>query len=117
MQIVFTVHRFMPDLSVSQYVGINPFQWRIQDFPWGGVDLVGGGVDSQGGYVSKILYVKMKELGPLGGARPLDLPMPLLLKPLADLVLLENAELYVLERKKHIWSKSIVCSTTANKCV
>ena len=45
----------------------------------GGVDLVGGGVDSQGGYVSKILYVKMKELGPLGGARagrvPLDPPM------------------------------------------
>ena len=35
----------------------------------GGVDLVGGGVDSRGGYVSKILYVKMKELGPLGGAR------------------------------------------------
>ena len=45
----------------------------------GGVDLVGGGVDSQGSYVSKILYVKMKELGPLGGARaghtPLDPPM------------------------------------------
>ena len=33
----------------------------------GGVDLVGGGVDSRGSYVSKILYVKMKELGPLGG--------------------------------------------------
>ena len=27
-----------------------------------------GGVDSRGGYVSKILYVKMKEFGPLGGA-------------------------------------------------
>ena len=24
-------------------------------------------MDSRGGYVSKILYVKMKELGPLGG--------------------------------------------------
>ena len=35
----------------------------------GGVDLVGGGVDSRGGYVSKILYVKTKELGPLGGPR------------------------------------------------
>ena len=34
----------------------------------GGVDLVGGGVDSRGGYVSKILYVKTKELGSLGGA-------------------------------------------------
>ena len=48
----------------------------------GGVDLVGGGVDSRGGYVSKILYVKTKELGPLGGARagrpPLDPPMLLL---------------------------------------
>ena len=45
----------------------------------GGMDLVGGGVDSRGGYVSKILYVKMKELGPLGGAHagraPLDPPM------------------------------------------
>ena len=40
----------------------------------GGVDLVGGGVDSRGGYVSKILYVKMKELGPLGGARPARAP-------------------------------------------
>ena len=36
----------------------------------GGVDLVGGGVDSRGGYISKILYVKMKELGPLGGRTP-----------------------------------------------
>ena len=35
----------------------------------GGVDLVGGGVDSRGSYVSKILYVKTKELGPLRGAR------------------------------------------------
>ena len=33
----------------------------------GGMDLIGGGVDSRGGYVSKIFYVKMKELGPLGG--------------------------------------------------
>ena len=33
-----------------------------------GVDLVGRGVDSRGGYVSKILYVKTKESGPLGGA-------------------------------------------------
>ena len=46
----------------------------------GGVDLVGGGVDSRGGYVLKILYVKTKELGPLGGGArrarpPLDPPM------------------------------------------
>ena len=48
-------------------------------FPVGGVDLVGGGADSRGSYISKILYVKTKELGPLGGARagraPLDPPM------------------------------------------
>ena len=35
----------------------------------GGVDFVGG-VDSRGGYVSKILYVKTKELGPLWGGVP-----------------------------------------------
>ena len=43
------------------------------------MDLIGGGVDSQGSYISKILYVKMKELGPLGGCAghtPLDAPMP-----------------------------------------
>ena len=33
----------------------------------GGVDLVGGGVDSRGGYVSKILYVRTKQSGLLGG--------------------------------------------------
>ena len=43
----------------------------------GGVDLVGG-VDSRGSYIVKILYVEMKESGPLGDvrrARPLDPPM------------------------------------------
>ena len=35
-----------------------------------GVDLVRGGVDSRGGYVSKVLYVKTKESGPLGGRGP-----------------------------------------------
>ena len=49
-------------------------------FPVGGaVDLVLGAVDPQGGYVSKILHVKMKESGPVGGgarrAPPLDPPM------------------------------------------
>ena len=34
------------------------------------MDLVGGGVDSRAGYVSKILYVKTKELGPSGGRAP-----------------------------------------------
>ena len=47
-------------------------------FPVGGVDLVGGDVDSWGGYVLKILYVKTKESGSLGGhcqAHPLDSSM------------------------------------------
>ena len=45
----------------------------------GGMDLVRGAVDPRGGYVSKILHVKMKESGPMGGCvlgvPPLDLPM------------------------------------------
>ena len=37
----------------------------------GGVDLGGGGgIDSRGGYVLKVLYVEMKESGPLGGHMP-----------------------------------------------
>ena len=47
-------------------------------FPVGGRGPRRGAVDSLGGYVSKILYVKTKENGPLGGvhwSRPLDLPM------------------------------------------
>ena len=43
------------------------------------MDLIQGAVDPQGGYVSKILHVKMKESGPVGGrapgAPPLDPPM------------------------------------------
>ena len=35
----------------------------------GGVDLVRGAVDPRGSYVSKILHVKTKESGPVGGAR------------------------------------------------
>ena len=32
------------------------------------MDLVGGAVDPRGGYVLKILHVKTKESGPVGGA-------------------------------------------------
>ena len=39
-------------------------------FPLGGCGPRRGGMDSQGGYVSKILYVKTKESGPLGGRAP-----------------------------------------------
>ena len=51
----------------------------------GGVDLVGRAVDPRGGYISKILHVKTKESGPVGGGArrarpPLDPPMPLISK-------------------------------------
>ena len=35
----------------------------------GGMDLIRGAVDPRGSYVSKILHVKTKESGPVGGAR------------------------------------------------
>ena len=41
-------------------------QWRIQDFPQGGVDPLGG-VDLWCRCFSAKMYVKMKELGPIGG--------------------------------------------------
>ena len=55
-------------------------QWRIQDFPYGGRGPRKGGMDTRGGYISKILYVKTKESGPLGRrdvrrVRPLDPPL------------------------------------------
>ena len=43
----------------------------------GGVDLVRGAVDPRGGYVSKILHVKMKESGPVGGGGAPGAPPPL----------------------------------------
>ena len=36
-------------------------------FPMGGHGLGRGAIDPQGGYVSKILHVKMKESGSIGG--------------------------------------------------
>ena len=44
-------------------------------FPLGGVDLVGGGIDSRGSYISKIVYVEMKESGPLGVERAPGTPL------------------------------------------
>ena len=41
------------------------------EIPVGGRGPCMGGVDSRGGYVSKILYVKMKESGPLRSANEL----------------------------------------------
>ena len=85
-------------------------QWRIQDFPWGGVDLVRGAVDPRGGYVSKILHVKTKESGPVGGVcagcAPLDLPMVSSLCKARDIYL---AHLAVMPRSLDNHELSIVC--------
>ena len=62
----------------------EPSTYSVADpgFPAGAVDLVRGCVDSRGSYISQILYVEMKESGPLGGRAPgtppLDPPMLLL---------------------------------------
>ena len=52
-------------------------QWRIQDFPWGGGGWrgpLGADMDPRHGHFSVKMYVKTKELGPVGGgvcpARP-----------------------------------------------
>ena len=39
-------------------------------FPVGGCGPHMGGMDTQGGHILKILYVKKKECGPLGGRAP-----------------------------------------------
>ena len=44
-------------------------------FPVGGRGPHRGDVDSRGGYISKILYVKTKESGPLGGGVCRALPL------------------------------------------
>ena len=53
-------------------------------FPIGGHGPHRGAVDPRGGYVSKILHVKMKESGPVGGctlgAPPLDPPMSIVIR-------------------------------------
>ena len=68
----WTVESHTQDIVFVNNLGAAT-QWWIQDLPWGGVDLVGG-ADSRGGYVSKILYVEMKESGPLEGACAGDAP-------------------------------------------
>ena len=82
------------------------------------MDLIGGGVDSRGSYVSKILYVKTKELGPLGtwGTRrahpPLDPPMSCLKSLLSveqmvnEIDIVKITELCNARQKNLIWNKN-----------
>ena len=77
-------------MLVNERVTVKPDMKRYQSsggskavadpgFPIGGVDIVEGGTNSRGCYVSKNLYVKTKESGPLGGrvpdTSPLDPPL------------------------------------------
>ena len=48
-----------------------------------------GGVDSRGGYVSKNLYVKTKESGPLGGRAPGTPPQD---PPMISVILIDNLQ-------------------------
>ena len=55
---------------------ISDFEWlSVADpgFPIGGANLIGG-VNSRRGYISKNLYIEMKESGPLGGCAGSALP-------------------------------------------
>ena len=57
------IHPFVPQFTQMSNISVADPGFP----PWGAWTLWGGGVDSRGGYVSKILYVKTKESGPLGG--------------------------------------------------
>ena len=83
LALFYPTHKHLKHLGIHLQNCLTVFSYTEAvadpEFPIGGVDLMGG-VDSRGGYVSKILYVKIKESGPLGGggvprAHPLDLPM------------------------------------------
>ena len=67
--------------QIPQFFDLWPIPVADPGFPvGGGMDLIRGALDPRGGYISKILHVKTKESGPLGGGAcagcaPLDLPM------------------------------------------
>ena len=84
--IVTTCEILHKDIEIPNLNRIPVLPWVVSyeipvadpGFPvGGGVDLVRGAVDPRGGYVSKILHVKTKESGPVGGGArpPLDPPM------------------------------------------
>ena len=72
------------ELDHSNKLEINFLDYsHLEDpgFPMGGCGLGRGAIDPRGGYILKILHVKMKESGSVGGAcarcTPLNLPMGL----------------------------------------
>ena len=60
------VHSYLYCASLRHLTGGSYYSSRSRISCTVGVNLIGG-IDSWGGYVSKSLYVKMKESGPLGG--------------------------------------------------
>ena len=68
-----TVYMFLFNCTLHLHnIDLNTYVKTISvadpGFPvGGGVDLVGWAVDPRGSYVSKILHVKMKKSGPVGG--------------------------------------------------
>ena len=60
-----------PVTDQSKFITNKVSSWSVADpgFPVGGGAWTsyGGAVDPRGGYVSKVLHVKMKESGPVGG--------------------------------------------------
>ena len=58
-------------LSFHLYFSFQRPSCAVADpgFPVGGRGPRRGGVDPRGGYITKILYVKTKESGPVGGGR------------------------------------------------
>ena len=73
--LVKSKHSYLVRSSVVCFVRL---QWRIQDFPYRGRAPIRGGVDLRHGHFLVKMYVKTKELGPMGACAehaPLDPPM------------------------------------------
>ena len=52
--------------SIELQLDSKGVQWQIQDFPYGVSTSKSWGIDSRGSYISKILYLEMKESALLG---------------------------------------------------
>ena len=80
---IYIVYRAELKIAEGERHLVRMYSVADPGFPvGGGVDLIRGAVDPRGSYVSKILHVKTKESGPVGGGArrarpPLDPPMVL----------------------------------------